>query len=100
MRRRPPQSSSPEPPRKPTHVAPPYGVKIHTADGKGVGKVLMSMHGSKGSVAKFPLRDHAKPADKELFRKESVDDFEIPHNDIGQVTMRLMMVVELHTRLE
>lgn len=48
----------------------------------------MSIHGSNGEIAKFLLKNCAKNKDKELFQRGNDDQFEIEHDNIGNVKLK------------
>lgn len=50
--------------------------------------IEMSIHGSNGEIAKFLLKNCAKNKDKELFQRGNDDQFEIEHDNIGNVKLK------------
>ena len=52
--------------------------------------VEMIVRGSDGQIAKILLKDYAKLKEKQLFRQGNLDEFEIEHNDIGDVRLFLV----------
>ena len=45
----------------------------------------MIIRGSDGQIEKISLKDYAKSKNKQLFQKGNLDEFEIEHQNIGNV---------------
>ncbi|CAF0753759.1 unnamed protein product [Rotaria sp. Silwood1] len=76
-------------PRSPSPPVPPkYFVTIQTANvsqKETAENVEMIVRGSDGQIAKILLNDYAKSIDKQLFQQGNLDEFEIEHDDIGNI---------------
>lgn len=70
-------------------ATPTYSILVQTADvpqTQTTENVEMIVRGSAGQIMKFPLREHAKTSKDALFQRGNLDEFEVEHPNIGNVT--------------
>ena len=65
-----------------------YAISIRTADviqNETTEDIEMSIQGSDKQIARIFLKDYAKEKHKAIFQRTNLDQFEIEHENIGQV---------------